>query len=56
MQFSSEEKMINEESTVQVTAKTLPIVHWFVASELIGQSGCSLLWVARENVNASALD
>lgn len=59
--FSLEKEKKNDESTVPVISNTLLVVHWFEAygtwaSDYISQSGCTLLWVARENQNAPPLE
>ena len=49
----------NDDSTLPVISKTLPITHWFEAFETytgnhIGQSGCPLSWIHRETVAVAA--
>ena len=49
----------NDDSTLPVISKTLPITHWFEAFEIytgnhIGQSGCPLSWIHRETVAVAA--
>ena len=53
-----ERKAENDDSALPIIYKNLPITQWFEAhkafnSNYIGQSGCPLIWIFRDNVSVA---